>query len=88
MIKVRTERDKSPKKWCLEFDLTKIKMFTGEGFFLLQTHIITYSALNLLTKQYNTYSTDKYKKIQHFSRLLTVFTMRCLHYIAKVTLTL
>ena len=30
MIKVRTERDKSPKKWSLEFDLTKIKMFTGE----------------------------------------------------------
>ena len=30
MIKVRTERDKSPKKWSLEFDLTNIKMFTGE----------------------------------------------------------
>ena len=30
MIKVRTERDKSPKKWCLEFDLTKNKMFPGE----------------------------------------------------------
>ena len=30
IIKVRTERDKSPKKWSLEFDLTKIKMFTGE----------------------------------------------------------
>ena len=30
MIKVRTERDKSPKKWSLEFDLPKIKMFTGE----------------------------------------------------------
>ena len=30
MIKVRTERDKSPKKWSLEFDLTKIKMFPGE----------------------------------------------------------
>ena len=29
MIKVRTERDKNPKK-CLEFDLTNIKMFTGE----------------------------------------------------------
>ena len=29
-IKVRTERDKSPEKWSLEFDLTKIKMFTGE----------------------------------------------------------
>ena len=28
--------------------------------FLLQTHIITYSALNLLTKRYNTYSTYKY----------------------------
>ena len=25
------------------------------------SHIITYSALNLLTKRYNTYSTDKYK---------------------------
>ena len=30
MIKVRTEQDKSPKKWSLEFDLTKIKMFPGE----------------------------------------------------------
>ena len=30
MIKVRTERDKGPKKWSLEFDLTKIKMFTLE----------------------------------------------------------
>ena len=30
MIKVRTERDKGPKKWSLKFDLTKIKMFTGE----------------------------------------------------------
>ena len=30
MIKVRTERDKSPK-WSLEFDLTKIKMFPGEN---------------------------------------------------------
>ena len=30
MIKVPTERDKSPKKWSLEFDLTKIKMFTRE----------------------------------------------------------
>ena len=30
MIKVRTERDKNPKKWSLEFDLTKIKMFPGE----------------------------------------------------------
>ena len=30
MIKVRTERDKGPKKWSLEFDLTKIKMFPGE----------------------------------------------------------
>ena len=30
MIKVRAERDKSPKKSNLEFDLTKIKMFTGE----------------------------------------------------------
>ena len=30
MIKVRTELDKIPKKWSLEFDLTKIKMFTGE----------------------------------------------------------
>ena len=30
MIKVRTERDKSPKKWTLEVDLTKIKMFPGE----------------------------------------------------------
>ena len=30
MIKVRKERDKGPKKWNLEFDLTKIKMFTGE----------------------------------------------------------
>ena len=30
IIKVRTERDKSPKKWSLEFGLTKIKMFTGE----------------------------------------------------------
>ena len=30
IIKVRTERDKSPKKWSLEFDSTKIKMFTGE----------------------------------------------------------
>ena len=30
IIKLRTERDKSPKKWSLEFDLTKIKMFTGE----------------------------------------------------------
>ena len=28
------------------------------------------------------------KKIQYFSRLLTLFTMRCLHYIDKVTLTL
>ena len=24
------KRDKGPKKWSLEFDLTKIKMFTGE----------------------------------------------------------
>ena len=30
LITVLTERDKSPKKWSLEFDLTKIKMFTGE----------------------------------------------------------
>ena len=30
IIKLRTERDKSPKKWSLEFDLTKIKMFTVE----------------------------------------------------------
>ena len=30
MIKVRTEWDQSPKKWSLEFDLPKIKMFTGE----------------------------------------------------------
>ena len=30
VIKVRTERDKGPKKCSLEFDLTKIKMFTGE----------------------------------------------------------
>ena len=30
MIKVRTERNKSPKKWSLEFDLPKIKMFTGK----------------------------------------------------------
>ena len=30
MIKVRTERDKNPKKWSLEFDLTKIKRFPGE----------------------------------------------------------
>ena len=30
IIKVRTERDKSPKEWSLEFDLTKIKIFTGE----------------------------------------------------------
>jgi len=30
MIKVRTERDKGPKKWSLEFDLKKIEMFTGE----------------------------------------------------------
>ena len=30
IIKVRTERDNSPKKWSLEFDLTKIKMSTGE----------------------------------------------------------
>ena len=30
MIKVRTERDKGPKKWSLEFDLTKTKIFTGE----------------------------------------------------------
>ena len=30
MIEVRTERDKSLKKWSLEFDLTKIKMFSGE----------------------------------------------------------
>ena len=29
---------------------------------LLKTHITTYSALNLLTKRYNTYSADKYKK--------------------------
>ena len=57
-------------------------------FFLLQTHIITYSALNVLTKRYNAYSTDKYKTIQYFSRLLTLFTMRCLHYMDKVTLTL
>ena len=49
-------------------------------YFLLQTRIITYSAFNLLTK--------RYKKIQYFSRLLTLFTMRCLHYIDKVTLTL
>ena len=28
-------------------------------FFLLQTHIITYNALNLLTKRYDTYSTYK-----------------------------
>ena len=30
MIKVRTERGKSPKKWNLEFDLKKIKMSAGE----------------------------------------------------------
>ena len=30
IIKVRTERDKSPKKTSLEFDLTKIKKFTVE----------------------------------------------------------
>ena len=30
IIKVRTERDKSPKEWSFEFDLTKIKMFPGE----------------------------------------------------------
>ena len=30
MIKVRTERDKSPKKWSLDIDVPKIKMFTGE----------------------------------------------------------
>ena len=30
MIKVRTERDKSLKKWSLEFDVTKSKMFPGE----------------------------------------------------------
>ena len=29
-------------------------------FFLLQTHIVTYSALNLLTKWYDTNSTYKY----------------------------
>jgi hypothetical protein len=28
MIKVRTERDKGPKKWSLPFDLPKFKMFT------------------------------------------------------------
>ena len=53
--------------------------------FLLQTHIITYSALNLLTKRYDTYSTYKYETIQYFSRLLTLVTMRCLHYMDKVT---
>ena len=30
MIKVRTERDKGPKKWSLAFDLPKFKMFSGE----------------------------------------------------------
>ena len=30
MVKVRTKRDKSLKKWSLELDLTKIKMFTEE----------------------------------------------------------
>jgi hypothetical protein len=30
MIKVRTERDKGPKKWSLPFDLPKFKMFTWE----------------------------------------------------------
>ena len=30
MIKVQTERDKGPNKWSLAFDLTKIKMFSGE----------------------------------------------------------
>ena len=30
MIKVRTERDKSPKMWSLKFDFTKIKMVTEE----------------------------------------------------------
>ena len=45
--------------------------------------LITYSALNLLTKRYNTYSIDKYRTIQYFSRLLTLFTMRCLHYIDR-----
>ena len=34
MIKVRTERDKSLKKWSLEFDLTKIKMFTFIALFV------------------------------------------------------
>ena len=49
----------------------------------MQTHIITYSARNLLTKGYNTYSTDKYKTIQYFSGRLTLFTMRCLHYMIE-----
>ena len=30
MIKVRTKRDKGPKKWSLAFDLPKFKMFTRE----------------------------------------------------------
>ena len=52
----------------------------------LQTQIITYNVLNILTKQYNTYST--YNTIQHFSQLLTLFTIRYLHYKDKVTLAL
>ena len=30
IFKVRTERDKGPKKWSLAFDVTKNKMFAGE----------------------------------------------------------
>ena len=33
MIKVRTKRDKGPKKWSLAFDLPKFKMFTRKDKF-------------------------------------------------------
>ena len=56
-------------------------------FFFATTHnIITYNVLNLLTKRYDSYST--YTSIQYFSRLLTLFPTRYLHYKDKVTLTL
>ena len=39
---------------------------TADFFILMQTHIFTYSALNLLTQRYDTYSTYKYKIIQTY----------------------
>ena len=42
-------------------------------FFLLQTHIITYSALNLLTKRYNTYSLGFFL---HFTKVQPAYGFR------------